>query len=77
MKFKFQDTYRRGSVHMLKKLYAAFMDYSCMLVEINPLVINAEDKLVALDGKIDIDDSALFRLPDIQEFAESCSRTIF
>ena len=33
---------------MLKKLYAAFMDYSCMLVEINPLVINQDDKLVAL-----------------------------
>ena len=55
---------------LLAKLYALFMDYSCMLVEINPLVINAEDTLTALDGKIDIDDSALFRLPDIQEFAE-------
>ncbi len=55
---------------LLAKLYALFMDYSCMLVEINPLVINAEDTLTALDGKIDIDDSTLFRLPDIQEFAE-------
>lgn len=55
---------------LLAKLYALFMDYSCMLVEINPLVINAENTLTALDGKIDIDDSALFRLPDIQEFAE-------
>lgn len=63
-------SYKKQLADMLKKLYAAFMDYSCMLVEINPLVINAEDKLVALDGKIDIDDSALFRLPDIREFAE-------
>ena len=61
--------YKKQLTAMLQKLYAIFMDYSCMLVEINPLVINAEDKLVALDGKIDIDDSALFRLPDIQEFA--------
>ena len=62
--------YKKQLTDMLTKLYAAFMDYSCMLLEINPLVINAEDKLVALDGKVDIDDSALFRLPDIQEFAE-------
>lgn len=64
-------SYRRQLSAMLKKLYALFMDYSCMLVEINPLVINADDNLVALDGKIDIDDSALFRLPDIQKFAAS------
>ena len=62
-------SYKKQLTAMLQKLYALFMDYSCMLVEINPLVINAEDKLVALDGKIDIDDSAMFRLPDIQEFA--------
>ena len=64
-------SYKKQLTAMLQKLYAIFMDYSCMLVEINPLVINAEDKLVALDGKIDIDDSALFRLPDIQEFANT------
>lgn len=62
-------SYKSQLALLLKKLYAIFMDYSCMLVEINPLVINSEDRLVALDGKIDIDDSALFRLPDIQEFA--------
>ena len=63
-------SYKKQLTALLTKLYALFMDYSCMLVEINPLVINAEDTLVALDGKVDIDDSALFRLPDIQEFAE-------
>lgn len=63
------QAYKKQLYDMLRKLYAIFMDYSCMLVEINPLVINAEDRLIALDGKIDIDDSALFRLPDIQEFA--------
>ena len=62
-------SYKNQLTAMLQKLYAIFMDYSCMLVEINPLVINQDDKLVALDGKVDIDDSALFRLPDIQEFA--------
>lgn len=63
-------SYKKQLAALLKKLYQAFMDYSCMLVEINPLVIDADDRLVALDGKVDIDDSALFRLPDIQEFAQ-------
>jgi len=62
-------SYKKQLAEMLKKLYDLFLDYSCMLVEINPLVVNAEDRLVALDGKIDIDDSALYRLPDIREFA--------
>ena len=62
-------SYKKQLTAMLTKLYAAFIDYNCMLVEINPLVINETDQLVALDGKIDIDDSAMFRLPDIQEFA--------
>lgn len=63
-------SYKKQLSELLQKLYRVFMDYSCMLVEINPLVIDANDRLVALDGKVDIDDSALFRLPDIQEFAE-------
>lgn len=62
-------SYKKQLSTLLKKLYQAFMDYSCMLVEINPLVIDCNDRLTALDGKIDIDDSALFRLPDIQDFA--------
>ena len=55
-----------------KKLYALFMDYCCLLLEINPLALPAaRDGLAALDAKIDIDDDALYRLPDIAEFAKS------
>ena len=50
---------------LLKGLYKCFMEYDCMLTEINPLAVTAEGKLIALDGKIDIDDSALYRLPDV------------
>ena len=41
------------------------MKYDCMLCEINPLVVDSDDRLIALDGKVDIDDSALYRLPDV------------
>ena len=55
---------------MLKALYACFMKYDCMLCEINPLVVDNGDHLIALDGKVDIDDSALYRLPDVMAWRE-------
>lgn len=58
---------------LLKKLYKLFCEYDCMLTEINPLVISTENKLVALDGKVSVDDSALSRQPDILEFRDSLS----
>jgi succinyl-CoA synthetase beta subunit len=57
-------------VAMLKKLYQLFVDYDCSLVEINPLVITAEESVVALDAKINFDDNALFRHKDILEFRD-------
>ena len=55
---------------LLKSLYKCFMKYDCMLCEINPLVVDNEDRLIALDGKVDIDDSALYRLPDVMAWRE-------
>lgn len=55
---------------LLKALYRCFMQYDCMLCEINPLVVDNDDKLIALDGKVDIDDSALYRLPDVMAWRD-------
>jgi succinyl-CoA synthetase beta subunit len=60
-----------GFKKLLENLYKMFMEYSCMLAEINPLVLSESGELIALDGKVDIDDSALYRLPDIAEFAKT------
>lgn len=57
-------------VAMLKNLYRLFIDYDCSLVEINPLVITAEQSVVALDAKANFDDNALFRHPDILEYRD-------
>jgi len=46
-------------------LYRLFRDKDLSLVEINPLVVTADGELLALDGKINIDDNALYRRPDI------------
>jgi len=60
----------RPFVSMLGSLYRLFMDYDCSLVEINPLVITAEDAVVALDAKMDFDDNALYRHKDIIEYRD-------
>jgi succinyl-CoA synthetase beta subunit len=57
-------------VPMLTRLYHLYIDYDCTLVEINPLVITADDTVVALDAKINFDDNALFRHKDILEFRD-------
>lgn len=59
---------------LLVKLYKLFREYDCMLCEINPLAIDAEGHLLCLDGKVSIDDSALKRLPDMQEYEKSAPR---
>lgn len=46
-------------------LYQLFKDKDLSLVEVNPLIIDGNDKLVALDAKINADDNALFRHPDL------------
>lgn len=53
---------------VIKNLYRFFIDYDCTLAEINPLAVINGDNLVALDCKTDIDDSSLYRHPDILEF---------
>ena len=53
---------------MLAKLYAAFVAEDAMLVEINPLIVTPERELRALDAKVTLDDSALFRHPDSAAF---------
>jgi succinyl-CoA synthetase beta subunit len=62
-------------VQIVKGLYQAFINTDANLAEINPLVITGDEKLLAVDGKIVLDDNALFRHPkladlrDIQEEA--------
>ncbi len=52
---------------MLNQLYELFVACDCSLVEINPLVLTADDAVIALDAKMDFDDNARFRHPDLVE----------
>jgi succinyl-CoA synthetase beta subunit len=50
---------------LLKALYKAFDDTDASLAEINPLILTGDGKVVALDAKMNFDDNALFRHPEI------------
>jgi succinyl-CoA synthetase beta subunit len=50
---------------ILKALYKLYIDKDASLLEVNPLIVTAEGKLVALDAKIGIDANALFRHPEL------------
>jgi len=50
---------------ILKALYQLYIDKDASLLEVNPLIVTAEGKLVALDAKIGIDANALFRHPEL------------
>jgi succinyl-CoA synthetase beta subunit len=55
---------------MLAKLYEVFVREDATLVEVNPLLITKKREVVALDAKVTIDDSALFRHPDVAELRD-------
>jgi len=62
-------------VQILKGLYTAFINSDASLVEINPLAVTEDDRLLAVDGKIVLDDNALFRHPDLAELRDTQEET--
>lgn len=62
----FKDmTHVRTAVDILKKLYQLYLDTDSTLAEINPLVITQQNEIKAIDGKMNFDDNAMFRQPEI------------
>jgi succinyl-CoA synthetase beta subunit/malate-CoA ligase subunit beta len=58
------------AVANIKGCYRAFRDLDATMVEINPLVVTTEGKILALDAKMSFDDNALFRRPEISELRD-------
>lgn len=61
-----EDAMVRPMVQLMSILSRVFIEQECSLVEINPLAVTNEGRLIALDAKMSLDDSALFRHPDLQ-----------
>lgn len=70
--FKVMDNAKhvRQAADILVKLYKAFVETDSSLAEINPLVIDEQDNVIALDAKVNFDDNALFRHPEYEAMAD-------
>ena len=55
------------ALSVVERLYTLFVDKDCSLVEINPYALEKDGGLYALDAKINFDDNALYKHPDIQK----------
>ncbi len=56
---------------LIKRLYQLYLDSDASLIEVNPLITSKAGDVIALDGKINIDGSALFRQPKIAELRDT------
>jgi len=56
--------------NLVKKMYQLYLDSDASLIEVNPLITTKAGDIIALDGKINIDGSALFRQPKIAELRD-------
>ena len=55
---------------LIKNLYEFFMEKDASLLEINPLIISDKNELICLDAKVNFDDNALYRHPEIEELRD-------
>jgi succinyl-CoA synthetase beta subunit len=65
---KLPEGYRKAFPGLLGALYTLFMDYGANLVEINPLVLTKDGRVIASDAKVDLDDNGLYKHPDIAQW---------
>lgn len=59
-----------GAVAVMQGLYRAFVEKEAMLAEINPLVLTADGRVIALDAKFNFDSNALYRHPEIVTYRD-------
>jgi succinyl-CoA synthetase beta subunit len=64
---------REGAAELIERLWAVFVDEDATLVEVNPLILTADGRVVALDGKVTLDGNADFRQPEHQDLEDAAS----
>jgi succinyl-CoA synthetase beta subunit len=69
----FDEDIKDQVAQVLQKLWAVYRDEDATLVEVNPLVKTADGRIIALDGKVSLDDNARFRHPDHEALEDKAS----
>ena len=68
--FKLDYDAQDQAIDLVKSIYKIFIEKDASLIEINPLVLTKENNILCLDAKINFDDNAIFRHPDISELRD-------
>ena len=63
--FRFDDEQKMTATNLIKSMYKILIEKDASLIEINPLIITKSKKIVCLDAKMNFDDNAIFRRPEI------------
>jgi len=63
--FDFKSKQKKDASNLIKSLFKILQEKDATLIEINPLIITKDEELICLDAKMNFDDNALFRHPDI------------
>ena len=68
--FNLTDDAKKQAILLIKSLYKMFISTDANMIEINPLILTKEGKIICLDAKVNFDDNALFKHPDIVELRD-------
>jgi len=68
--FNFNTNQEKDAKKLIESLFKILIEKDANLIEINPLIINKQEKLICLDAKMNFDDNAMFRRPDILELRD-------
>jgi succinyl-CoA synthetase beta subunit len=68
--FNLNDQAKSEAIKLLRSIYKMFISTDANMVEINPLILTKENKIMCLDAKVNFDDNALFRHPEITELRD-------
>ena len=68
--FNFENNQKPIAINLIRSLYKIILEKDASLIEINPLIITKEKKIICLDAKMNFDDNAIFRRPEIVELRD-------
>ena len=68
--FKWENNPKNEAISLIKSIYKMFVETDANMVEINPLILTKEKKIICLDAKVNFDSNALFRHPEILELRD-------
>ena len=75
--FELEDDYVTQLSKLIKNMYKFFLEKDASLVEINPLIVTETNKLLCLDAKVNFDDNALYRHPEIEKLRDENEEDVY